>query len=149
VAARALSREHEIAVRSSLGATWWRVVQRLTVENLMLTQLAPAVAIPVGAWTSRILVGFGPASPLAILADVRIDGRLIAAAVVLAGVTGLRLAFLPARVATRANVGTSLARRARPVLRPCSSPVRLRYRSCSWPARGCSCARWSTRSPST
>jgi predicted permease len=113
VLARAVLRQQEIAVRSSLGATWRRVVQQLAVENLLLSLLAAAPAIPVAMWTSRILVSFGPSSPLAILADARMDGGIVAAGTVLVLVTGLLLSLLPARVAARANVSAVLVRYSR------------------------------------
>lgn len=115
--ARAMLREHEIALRSSLGASWPRVVQQLVVENLILSALAAVVSIPVAMGTSRVLTAFGPASPLAILGDAGIDGRAVALAAALAVVSGVLLSLLPARVAARMNVSGALARHSRGVTR--------------------------------
>jgi predicted permease len=113
ILARSTFREHEIAVRTSLGASWWRIVQQLLTENVTLSVLAAAVSVPVGIWTSNILAGFGPASPMSLDVDVGIDGRVMLFAAAIAVFAGVLLTIFPARVAARASISHALGRRSR------------------------------------
>jgi predicted permease len=47
---RAITRQKEISVRLSLGATRWRVIRQLLTESLVLASLGGALGIAVGSW---------------------------------------------------------------------------------------------------
>ena len=111
--ARAAAREHEVVVRSALGAGWRRIVQQTLVENLVLSGLAVIAALPAAVWTSRLLTGFGPSSPLSVAAGAGIDARVIAFGAGLALVTAVLLSLLPARIAARASISGAFGRRLR------------------------------------
>lgn len=111
--ARATAREHEAAIRCALGATWRRLVQQTLVENIVLVGLALVAALPAAVWTSRVLTGFGPSSPLSVAVDAVIDGRVMAFGAGLALVTAVLLSLLPARIAARASLSETFGRRSR------------------------------------
>jgi putative ABC transport system permease protein len=53
--ARAARRAREVSIRASLGATRWRIVRQLLIENLMLATAAGLVALPLSAAALQLL----------------------------------------------------------------------------------------------
>ena len=54
--ARAARRAREVSIRASLGATRWRIVRQLLIENLMLAAVSGLVALPLSAAAVRLLL---------------------------------------------------------------------------------------------
>ena len=109
--ARGLSRQHEIAVRLSLGAGRWRIVRQLVIESLVLAVPAAAVGLGLTLVTARVfpslLLNTLPEGAPAVgpfLApfdpDIRVLGLLFGAAVIAAVVVGLS----PAMQITKATL---------------------------------------------
>ena len=100
--ARSTTRAREIAIRTSLGATRWRTVRQLMVENLALA--IPAAA--VGLWLSRFGVRFVADSlgqNVPYWMEFAVDGRvllLLAASCLLATVL---FGLVPALSVSQAN----------------------------------------------
>jgi hypothetical protein len=76
--ARGVSRARELALRSALGASTWRLVRALLAECLVLALAAGAVGIALGWATLRILVRLRPDSLGAPLGEVRLDATVLA-----------------------------------------------------------------------
>jgi putative ABC transport system permease protein len=95
VLARALARRREIAVMAALGASRWRIVQRVLAENLLVA----VVGGGVGLWLAYAGVQTLPALSGANLPQaerIRIDGFVILYVVVTAAVAGLAAGLPPA-----------------------------------------------------
>ena len=71
--ARASARQREMAIRLSMGAGRWRIVQQLLVEGVVLAGLGSVAALVALRWTSGLLIGFAPPSELPIHLDVAVD----------------------------------------------------------------------------
>jgi predicted permease len=109
--ARGFTRQREIAVRLSLGASRWRVVRQLMVESLMLAAPAAAVGLALTIATARIfpaliLATFPPGlAPVeAVLVRLDPDWRVLSVLFVAAVVSAVVVSLAPAVRVTRANL---------------------------------------------
>lgn len=97
---RGAEREHELAVRSALGAPRRRLVRKLLGESVLLA-LAGGVMGAGMAWAAvELFRAWAPAN-LPRLAEVALDERGLAFALALSGVTVLLSGLLPALRTTR------------------------------------------------
>ena len=103
---RAASREREVAIRMSVGATRGRLVRQLLTESLLLSAAGGTLALPV-AWAARRLLPFGQASPF--------DWRVFAFAGGLSLAAGIAFSLVPALRATRAIPSNALKEQSRSV----------------------------------
>jgi predicted permease len=123
---RTATRDRELAVRLSLGATRWRLVRQLMTENLLLTALGAGAGLLLAAWGTDLLAGLVRSAPVATIADgtpaleldVALDLRVIAFTVLVAAVTGLVFGFLPALRGSDTLMLSVLNRRSPDVPRP-------------------------------
>ena len=99
--ARSTSRARELALRSALGASAWRLIRALFAECLVLALAAGVVGVFFGWLTLRIVVRLRPAA-MAALGDVQLDATVLAFTFGLSIVTALlfrRCTRLPVSVA--------------------------------------------------
>lgn len=102
VLSRAASREGEIAVRLSLGATSGRLVRQLMTESVVLAFVAGALAVPVAMWGTSFLVSMFPASlDLPRRGEIGVDLRVLVFASGITLLTVIVFGLLPALVAAR------------------------------------------------
>lgn len=92
--ARSLTRQKELAVRTSLGAGRVRIVRQLLTESFALAILGGILGILVGAAALPLLMRLVPQSlPIA---PPSIDLRVMVFALLLTGLTGLGFGVIPA-----------------------------------------------------
>ena len=107
--ARATSRQREMAVRLSIGASRGRIIGQLLIESVLLGTLAAAVGLAIAPLVSELLVRMtigvetGPL-PFSVGVDTRVV--LFTAAVTL--LTSFLFGFAPAWRATDLSLSTSL-----------------------------------------
>jgi putative ABC transport system permease protein len=77
VLVRAQSRQQELAIRTALGASWWRIAREVLVESLTLGGLGGALGLAIAYVSLRVLVTQGPAN-LPRLAEISLDGAALA-----------------------------------------------------------------------
>ena len=117
---RAAAREREIAIRASLGAGRGRIVRQLLTESVLLGLIGGALGLAVAAAGVRGLLLLVPAG-MPRVAEVAIDGRVLAFTMLTALATGIGFGLAPALRASRPtlqavlgatrNAGGTLARR--------------------------------------
>lgn len=118
--ARVSDREGELAVRVALGAGRWRLGRLVLVEALVLSAAGGVLGVALAAWGLPALRPLLPAT-LPRLGEIRIDGTVLAVALLVTTLTAVLFGFLPAlRAAGRAGGSTLRARGGTP------GPGRLR-----------------------
>lgn len=112
--ARGVDRQSELALRSSLGATRGRLVQQLLIESVALSAMGGALGLLLGSWASRTLLWLAQdAVAFGQMADVQLDGRVLALTVALSLLTAIVFGLAPAWQASRFDVQSALKEHGR------------------------------------
>jgi len=93
--ARVVDRRKEIAIRTAFGAKRTRIIQQILAESLLLSASGGALGLIVAHFGTRLVVNFFGAN-LPRLADIRMDGTVLAFAMVTALLTGAIAGVVPA-----------------------------------------------------
>jgi predicted permease len=105
---RAATRQKEISVRLSLGATRWRLVRQLLTESLLLAFLGGAFGILIANWSGQLLPGAAGQA-------TSIDWRVLSFVLAVTVVTGIVFGIAPALRATSLNVSAALKETSRSI----------------------------------
>jgi predicted permease len=105
--ARGAARRREVAVRSALGASGWRLTRQFAVEGLLLALVAAGFGAGLGVVGVRLLVALAPAD-IPRIADAAIDLRVLTVALVVAMISGLAFGMVPALQARRVDLQGAL-----------------------------------------
>jgi putative ABC transport system permease protein len=101
--ARAAARQREIAIRTALGAGWWRIVRQLLTESLLLALAGGAAGLLLGAACIRPLLAMSPIQ-LDRLAQPGIDGRVLVFTLLVSLASGVVFGLVPALQPARRNL---------------------------------------------
>ncbi|HXS97664.1 MAG TPA: ABC transporter permease [Candidatus Limnocylindrales bacterium] len=93
--ARASGRQHEMAVRLSLGASRGRMVRQMLTESMLLSLIGGAAGVAAAVGTLSFILRFVPSNVLR-LREIRIDGVVLAFALLISILTGLVFGLAPA-----------------------------------------------------
>ncbi|HEX6163889.1 MAG TPA: ABC transporter permease [Vicinamibacterales bacterium] len=107
--ARSTSRQREMAVRLSIGASRGRIIGQLLIESLLLGALAAAVGLAIAPLVSELLVRMTigvESGPLPF--SVGIDSRVVMFTIVITLLTSFLFGFAPAWRATDLSLSTAL-----------------------------------------
>ena len=105
---RAATRQKEISVRLSLGATRGRLVRQLLTESLLLSSLGGALGILIANWSGQLLPGAAGQA-------TTIDWRVLSFVLAVTAVTGIVFGIAPALRATSLNVSAALKETSRSI----------------------------------
>jgi predicted permease len=100
-----MARQREIGVRLALGAARGRIVRQLFTESALLAVIGGSLALPFAVWTENALIAMQPdVEGHTLQFNGGLDGRVFAAAAVIAAATALVFGLVPALRASSIDV---------------------------------------------
>jgi predicted permease len=105
---RATTRQRELSVRLSVGATRGRLIRQLLTESLLLAFAGGALGIAVGYWGKQLL-------PPPVNQAAMLDWRVLGFVMLVTAVTGIVFGIAPALRATGVNLNDVLKQSGRSV----------------------------------
>jgi predicted permease len=126
--ARGEERQREIAIRQAIGASRWRIMRQLVLENLIVALVAAAAGLLVATWMTSAFEAMAPISFMLSPETVTpvTGSRVLAFAVGVAMVVGLVFGTLPALRASSVQLVPSLKSETRQVT---AAGFKMRLRS--------------------
>ena len=108
---RSLARQKEVAIRSALGASRWRVIRQLLTESLLLSIAGGAAGLLIAYWGIHGLVAVLPdaqVNSLPFLKSLRIDSSILLFSFGLSLLTGVIFGLAPALQSSRPDLNEVL-----------------------------------------
>ncbi|HEX6729900.1 MAG TPA: ABC transporter permease, partial [Pyrinomonadaceae bacterium] len=108
---RSLARYKEVAIRSALGASRWRVVRQMLTESVLLALLGGVAGLLVAYWGLDALVAALPDSQLSalpFLKSLHLDTRILGFSFALSALTGIVFGLVPSLQASRLDLNETL-----------------------------------------
>jgi predicted permease len=93
--ARGRTRQHELAIRSAIGASRWRIVRQLLVEATVISFTGAALGVAASYWLAKLPMVLSPDSFPA-ESVIRINAPILAFSVALALLCGILFGLVPA-----------------------------------------------------
>jgi putative ABC transport system permease protein len=104
---RAATRQKEIALRTALGASRWRIARQMITESLLLAICGGALGALLATWGVQLLVKLSEGS-IPPTAKVKIDATVLGFTLLISIITGLLFGLAPAFRTARVNLIDSL-----------------------------------------
>jgi putative ABC transport system permease protein len=108
---RSLARQKEVAIRSALGASRWRVIRQLLTESILLSLIGGAAGLFIAYWGVPALVSALPQNQLnamPFLKTLSLNGSILTFSFALSLLTGLVFGLAPALQSARLDLNEVL-----------------------------------------
>ena len=105
---RSSSRQHEMAIRTALGAARMRLIRQLLTASILLAVVGGAIGIVLGLWLSRLIQSIPLQTDLPVLLDFGLDWRVFAYGFLAILATGVLVGVFPALRASRIDINRTL-----------------------------------------
>ncbi|HEV2488010.1 MAG TPA: ABC transporter permease [Terracidiphilus sp.] len=93
---RSVGRRREFAIRISMGASRWRIVRQLMIENLLIALAGGGLALLCTLWTSKTLAAFLPPTTLPLTINGSVDRTVLLATMLVSILTAVISGVVPA-----------------------------------------------------
>ena len=120
---RGRARQHELAIRTAIGASRWRIVRQLLVEALVISCTGAVLGVAASYWLARLPLFLSPDSFPA-ESVIRINLPILAFSVALALLSGILFGLVPALRLSRHDSARALPGRQAGVV---AAPRRHRW----------------------
>jgi putative ABC transport system permease protein len=114
--ARTASRGHEIAIRTALGASRFRLMRQFLTESLLLALCGGVAGLGIGVWGSGILIKIA-AAQIPRAEEIEMDWRVFAFLLAVCVTTGIGFGLAPAIAAARGGASALKRRSVGAILR--------------------------------
>jgi predicted permease len=104
---RASVRQKEVAIRTALGASRFRLMRQMLTESLLLGLAGGAAGLLVARWSLDVVRALNPGN-IPRLEEIVIDGRVLAFTFGVSILTGIVFGIVPALRAARVDLNTTL-----------------------------------------
>ncbi|MFZ1157908.1 MAG: ADOP family duplicated permease [Candidatus Sulfotelmatobacter sp.] len=121
--ARGRTRQHELAIRTAIGASRWRIVRQLLIEAVVISCTGAALGVGASYWLARLPLLLSPDSFPA-ESIIRINAPILAFSVTLALLCGILFGLAPALRLSRHNTAGMLPGRQIGMV---GAPIRHRW----------------------
>ncbi len=109
ILARANGRRKEIATRTALGASRWRMMRQLLTESILLALCGGIAGLVFARWAALALMSIHLPTDIPLhLFDLRMDWRIFSFSFIAAVLTGVVAGILPALQASRTDLADVL-----------------------------------------
>ena len=105
--ARASARQHELAIRSALGASRWQILRQLLSEGALLALAGGLIGLLLASWGKDLLVWFAP-SDFPHARDISVDPSVIGFCIGISVFAALAVNLVPAFRAASADANKDL-----------------------------------------
>ncbi len=121
--ARGRTRRHELAIRSAIGASRWRIVRQLLVEAIVISCSGAVLGVAASYWLAKLPMVLSPDSFPA-ESFIRINAPILAFSVALALLCGILFGLVPALRLSRGDSARMLPGRQTGVV---AAPAKRRW----------------------
>ncbi len=105
--ARAASREREMAIRTAIGASRWRIARQLLMESLLLALIGGGIGVALAVGGTNALLAASPRNLLD-LRFVSMDLFVLTFALAATLLAGLLFGFLPSCISAHSRISVTL-----------------------------------------
>ncbi|HOK45878.1 MAG TPA: ABC transporter permease, partial [Bryobacteraceae bacterium] len=113
--ARGAARQKEIAIRTAMGASRWRLIRHFLTESVLLGLAGGALGLLLASWGTEVLARVLPnripvpeAAAHVALARITMDARVLLLTLLISVVTGALFGLAPALAALRSDTAEAL-----------------------------------------